>query len=225
MIPEKSDTIYYSKFTAVFTSLLFVGLVAASPADDKKSPSKEELKKQQQAFEAFAKPGKPHRELRKLVGRWKGEVTMYDPSDPKNGIMSKSTGTAIFRPLMGGRFVQQVWRGKMAGQPFVGMGISGYDNSKKKYVSTWIDNFGTGIMNSTGTYDEKTKTITEIGTASTPQGDLKLKTIIKYTDADHFQLTMFMVSPKGSHKMMEIQYTRDKSFKPPQRKKRVKKAK
>ncbi len=33
------------------------------------------------------------------------------------------------------------------GMPFEGMGIDGYDNLAKQYVSTWVDNMGTGIMN------------------------------------------------------------------------------
>ena len=44
--------------------------------------------------------------------------------------------------------------------PFEGMGIVGYDNLLKKFVSVWIDNMGTGLMPGTGTYDAATKTYT-----------------------------------------------------------------
>ena len=33
---------------------------------------------------------------------------------------------------------------------FKGTGIEGYDNGKKKFVGTWMDNMGTGIMMSEG---------------------------------------------------------------------------
>lgn len=33
------------------------------------------------------------------------------------------------------------------------MGIMGYDNAKKKFVSTWIDNLGTGIINMPGEWN------------------------------------------------------------------------
>ena len=50
--------------------------------------------------------------------------------------------------------------GKMKDMQFKGMGIEGYDNVKKKFVGSWIDNMGTGIMMSEGTYDPATKTFT-----------------------------------------------------------------
>jgi len=35
--------------------------------------------------------------------------------------------------------------GKMKDMMFKGMGMEGYDNVKKKFVASWIDNMGTGI--------------------------------------------------------------------------------
>jgi hypothetical protein len=49
------------------------------------------------------------------------------------------------------------------GQPFHGIGFTGYDNLKKKYVMSWMDNAATGIMYSEGTYDPATKTFTYVG--------------------------------------------------------------
>ncbi len=48
--------------------------------------------------------------------------------------------------------------GKMKDMTFKGMGIEDYDNVKKKFVGTWVDNMGTGIMMSEGRYDVATKT-------------------------------------------------------------------
>ena len=194
------------------TALLAACLLVASTvhAEDKKEPSPEEIQK---AYEKFAKPGIHHKNLRRLVGRWKGEVTQY--MGPKT---STSTGTAVFRSIMGGRYLVQNWRGSFEGKAFVGMSIAGYDNAKKKYVSSWIDSMGTGIMNSTGTYDVKKRTLTEIGVSSSPMGDMKFKMVSKYIDNDNFTLTMYMVSPEGEKKAMFIKYTRDKS----KRKDRVK---
>ena len=36
--------------------------------------------------------------------------------------------------------------GKMKKTEFKGMSIDAYDNVKQKFVSTWIDNMGTGVM-------------------------------------------------------------------------------
>lgn len=32
------------------------------------------------------------------------------------------------------------------GQPFTGIGMHGYENLTKKYVTMWIDSIGTGIF-------------------------------------------------------------------------------
>jgi len=56
----------------------------------------------------------------------------------------------------------------MMGMPFEGIGINGYDNLKKKFVSTWIDNMGTMIVMSTGTFDPATKTFTYMGEMDNP---------------------------------------------------------
>jgi hypothetical protein len=35
----------------------------------------------------------------------------------------------------------------------------GYDNAKKKFVSTWIDNMGTGMMTAEGEWNPSKKSI------------------------------------------------------------------
>jgi len=75
----------------------------------------------------------------------------------------------------------------------------------------WIDNHGTGIMHSEGTYDVKTNTLTETGVASSPLGEMKMKMVSHYMDQDKFLLTMYAVAPEGEQKIMEITYTRAES--------------
>jgi Protein of unknown function (DUF1579) len=199
------------RFTTL--GLTIAGVLAATAcafAQEKKQPSARDAQK---AYEALSKPGKPHSEFRRLVGRWNCEMKLYaDPKTPKT-----SKASASFRLLMGGRYLQQQFAGTMAGQPFHGMGITGYDNAQKKYVGTWIDDTGTGIMATQGTYDPKTQTLTETGTTSSPLGPMKLKMVSKYFSNDKFLFTMSMAIPGGEQKMMEITYTRAKG-KPKKRK-------
>ncbi len=91
----------------------------------------------------FAKMTPQHERFKKTVGRWKAESKEYwtDPEQPE-----LSTGSATFKLLMGGRYLQQRYRGEYEGEKFEGLGITGYDKIKKKYVSLWIDNMGTGFM-------------------------------------------------------------------------------
>ena len=77
--------------------------------------------KQQELFEQFAKPGKEHQQLRRLVGNWTANVKYYFD---ESGKPTASNATAVIRPMMGGRYIQQRFNGEMQGQKFSGMGIS-----------------------------------------------------------------------------------------------------
>lgn len=202
------------KLTVAFCML---AMSATLFAQDDGQPSQEQIEK---AMEAFAKPGQEHKHLQRLVGNWKTETKSYFPNPEKP---TASEGTSSFRPLMGGRYVQQNVRGTFDGKRFQGQGLMGYDNSQKKFVGTWIDNFGTGIMTTEGTYDEKTHTMHETGESPSPIGIMKFKMTTKYESDDKFVFTMFMVQGDQTQKMMEMTYTRT-AKKPGRGKKSKKKA-
>lgn len=195
------------------TSKLTWGLLIAATftvstqavAQEKKKSEQPDPKQIQKAMEEFARPGKEHAHLKRLAGHWKCEVTSYFPDPAKP---TKTKGVAVIRSVMGGRFIQQSFRTTMDGKPFTGMGISGYDKLQKKYVGSWIDNGGTAIMPSSGTYDVKTQTLTESATSATPFGEMKMKMVSKYLSNDKFTFTMSVVAEQGEQKMMEIVYTR-----------------
>ena len=95
--------------------------------------------------------------------------------------------------------------------PMNGMEIDGYDNAKKKFFSTWIDNMGTGFMYLEGQYDEPTQTITYTGTASDPMGkDYKVREIVKMIDDDNVYMEMFADQNGNEVKTMEVKSTRVK---------------
>jgi hypothetical protein len=175
--------------TAALSTTILLVAAACGFAQDKKPKA--------EAAPAADKPGKEHAHLRRLAGRWNCEVKLFE--NPSKPVVTKAT--AFFRVLLGGRYVQQQFNGTMLGGPFQGVGTTGYDNAKKKYVST-------GIMTTEGTYDVKTQTLAETGTTSTPMGPGKLRMISKYLSDDKFVFTMYMPAGKGEHKLMEITYTR-----------------
>lgn len=55
-----------------------------------------------------------------------------------------SDATSEHRWVLGDRYVEQRYKG----MPFEGIGYAGCDNVQKRYVGTWMDTFGTSIMNS-----------------------------------------------------------------------------
>src|SRR6185503_11294037 len=97
-----------------------------------------------------------HEMMTKANGEWKEELTMWmKPGAPPE----KSTAMCFNSMIMGGRYQESRHKGSFNGMPFEGTSILAYDNAKKMFQSTWIDNMGSGIMYTEGKYDPETKTI------------------------------------------------------------------
>ena len=192
---------------AVVAVALFVSANAFA-ADAPKAGAADQKAMMEKMMKA-ATPGPQHEMLKKMAGEWNAKVTsQMDPSQPPQVENSTSTLTM----LMDGRYCQEVTSGQMMGQPFSGMGLTGYDNVIGKYVSTWVDNMGTGIMTSTGTADATGKVITWIGTMSDPMtGKVsKSRMVTTIVDDDHHTFEMYGTPPgaKKEVKMMTIEYSR-----------------
>ena len=151
--------------------------------------------------------GPEHKQLQEMAGSWDCECRNYEgPGEPQ-----KWKATAEIKSILGGRYQQQEFSGTMPGNiPYSGQGLWGYDNAQQKYVGTWIDSMGTGILHTTGTRDEKTGTATETGVSHTPLGEMQFKMVTEFKSQDEFLFTMSMVLPQGEQKMMEITYRRKK---------------
>ena len=161
----------------------------------------------EQLMEAYAKPGKEHERLQKMVGEWDVAVKSYEAPDKP----VESKAVAKMETMLEGRFLRQTFEGEFGGRKFTGVGITGYDNAQQKYTGVWIDNMGTGIMHLSGEYDEATKTTTETGVAATPLGEMTFRMVTKEVNDDKFTFTMHMALPDGNEQlMMESTYTRKK---------------
>ena len=158
----------------------------------------------------YATPGEAHKVLEPSVGKWTLKVKQYmQPGAPA----VESDATSEVEWIMENRFVQEKVNGTFMGKPFKGMGVCGYDNLKKKYVSTWIDNMGTGIMASEGTWDAASKTLSTVGECPDPMTGKFLKghSTQKWTDKDHWTMQAYHPGPDGKDAlMMEISATRAK---------------
>lgn len=153
-------------------------------------------------------PGEFHAKLKPLEGNWDAAIKSFmDPS----GSPTESKGTTTSKFIMDGRYLVEDHTGDFAGMPFKGMGISGYDNFTKKYFNAWLDNMGTGIMNSTGSVDATGKIFTFEGESFDPmQGKMvKMKMITKIIDDKKHTFEMSGPGPDGKEaKMLEITYTK-----------------
>jgi hypothetical protein len=175
-------------------------------------PSADEMKQMME----MGKLNENHKVLASTAGTFTYVVKMW--MDPK-GNPSESTGTAIRKAIMDGRYVTGDHSGsfkmpgadgKMKDMNFKGISLDGYDNAKQKFVSTWIDNMGTGIMMLDGAYDAATKTFTYTGDYEAMPGmKSKVREVIKITDKG-MAMEYYEDRGQGEMKAMEINYTRKK---------------
>lgn len=163
--------------------------------------SQEEL---MQKMQEAGTPGPAHQALGSFVGSWKAEVTCWmDPSEPPN----ISHGTSTVGWILNKHFIQEDFEGEMMGTPFAGRLIMGFDNTKQKFVSVWVDSFNTSMSTSEGKADTGNKVITLEAKAVCPakgRKDVPMKHVFRMLSKDKYCLEMF----NDGQKAMEITYTR-----------------
>jgi hypothetical protein len=167
------------------------------------------------AMVEMGKPGENHKLIEATVGSWTYKVKWWmHPDAPP----MESEGTCTTKSVMDGRYFitdnhskmsMPGPDGKMTEISFQGIATEGYDNAKKKFVSSWIDNMGTSILMMEGTYNPESKTLTYLGEEE-PMPGMKytIRQTVKYTDKDHHFMEFYEVHGGAEVKTMEINYTR-----------------
>ncbi len=164
----------------------------------------------QKAIE-FMTPGPEHALLKHRVGKWTAKIQMWSAPGATPIV---AEGTSVVEPIMGGRYLRDTTKSDFQGQPFEGSSIVGYDKLKKKFVSVWIDNFGTGFTTSTGKYDKATKTFRYATTAPDVQlGAYKrIRTLERIVSQDEWVMEIYDTTAAGKEfLMMKAVYKRVKS--------------
>jgi predicted small secreted protein len=197
---KKSDAGNDKKDTASISST-DAGDATATPADTTGAS---------QRWMEYMTPGEMHKWLAKHTGTWEAEVSSWmDPSAPP----SKEKATDVVKMSMNGLYQEGDFTSSMMGMPMMGHSTMGYNNLKKKFVSTWIDNMGSGIIMMEGDYDEASKTLNMKGKQSDPglnkESDIRQE--LKFHDDDSYTMTMFGTGPDGKEmKVMEGTFKRKK---------------
>lgn len=185
-------------YCCTFITFLFLNHAHAQDADPMK------------AWMDYMTPGDMHKWMSKHVGTWESEVTQWmDPTaDPV-----KVKATDVITMSMDGRYQVGNYSSNIMGMPMMGQSTLAYDNAKKMFVSTWIDNLGTGIVMMSGNYDPATKTLTLKGTQTDPMSgqDSQIKQVNVFHDDDTYTFSMYGAGPDGSEmKFMEGTFKRKK---------------
>jgi hypothetical protein len=165
--------------------------------------TQEEMK----AFTEYMTPGPIQQMMAKSVGAWTGTVTFWANEGAAPTSYTMETTNEM---ILGGRYLRSNNTGSMMGMPFEGIGITGYDNAKKIFVNSWIDNMGTGIIFMEGTWDAAANSINFSGKSTDPltKKDIPTREILKFTDDTHQVLEMYFTQNGKEFKGMEVKYTR-----------------
>lgn len=188
------------RITLTIYTILLIGLTSQLIAQTDQDAA-------MKAWTSYMTPGDVHQLLAKSDGDWNEEITLWMALGAPP---TKSTATANNKMILGGRFQESKHTGTFMGMPFEGYGLTGYDNAKKIFVSSWIDNMGTGIMVMEGKWDDKTKAIHFTGKATDPitGKDLPVREIFTIIDNNKQKLEMFTTVEGKEFKNMEIIFTR-----------------
>ena len=196
------------KVTLALTLVLACLALPALAQEQKQQQMSPEEQAAMAAWQKYMTPSEGHKMLDGMIGTFDAKVSMWmQPGQPP----AVSNGVSENRWVLGNRYVQENFTGTFMGMPFQGIGYTGYDNGKKQYFGTWIDNMSTGIMTSTGTTSDNGKTWTFKSVSTDPMTgkDMAGESRVTVTDRDHHTMEMYGPGPDGKvYKMMQIDYTR-----------------
>ena len=160
------------------------------------------------AYLALSMPGEYHKHLQPTIGHFKHEVKWRMAEEAP---WNTSEGTTDRKWILGDRFIEETVKGDMDGKMFEGLGLLGYDNGLKCYVSMWVDSMSTGLMTSKGQCDASGKVFTFSGDMYDPmvQKNKTVKSILRIINNEKHVFEMFDKDDTGKEfKSMSIIYTR-----------------
>ena len=197
------------------TRTMIVALVLlflAWPVQGEEVPPKmtPEQQAMMEAWIAAGTPGEHHGHLKPMEGTFTATSTMWQaPGAPPE----TSEGTSKNTLVLDGRFLMQEYDSQFMGQPFTGLGFTGYDNLGDRYVGSWMDSMTTQFMTSEGHCSDGGKSWEFTGDYVDPvskETRSTRQTLVLKSDDEHV-FAMYEKGPDGKEfKAMEIVYTRTK---------------
>ncbi|MBK7670520.1 MAG: DUF1579 family protein [bacterium] len=147
-------------------------------------------------------PGAPHKDLARMEGKWTATITMY-----MEGAQT-SEGTYEGEMVLGGRYLLGRYKNTYMGQPYEGLSLDGYDNSKQQFFSMWLDSMGTGYYLAHGTASADGKVVKHQGTMTMGPMEIPSRSETVYVDKDTVKFTMWQSMGGQESKAMEAVYKR-----------------
>ena len=193
-----------TRFAVVAITLLVAA--GAALAQDSAAPSGDQ-QAIMEAYQRAATPGPQHANLAAMAGEF--TLTLKSFNEP-GAEPEVSTGTATRKMVLGGRYLEETVQASVMGQPFEGRGLTGYDNVTRTWWGAWIDSMSTGIMITSGSWDEEAGVGSFEGEYNDPvSGELQSsRSVIRRLPNGDELMEMYMTTAFGEVKAMEILYQR-----------------
>lgn len=169
-----------------------------------------------QRMEAYGALNENHAYLKQFEGEWecRSKWWMTEGATP-----IENTCTSTAKVSYDGHFLIEKYTGTFSmgpgtpAQPFNGMATMGYDNHRKQFVNTWIDNWISGVYLEYGSASEGGKVFTFEGENYCCFNDkiCKSKSMITFVDPNTRTMEMWGPGLDGKvYKAMEMTFTRKK---------------
>jgi hypothetical protein len=156
----------------------------------------------------YPQPGSEHAWLAERKGSWNAHCKMR--MHPEGDWMD-FPATEEVKVILGGFWVEATFKCDYEGMNFLGRSMMGYDQNKKKYISTWQDSSSSGLVVMEGTYDAAKKVMSLEGQAFMPEAGKMVdqRMVLHFGDDGSSVMKMFVPGPDGKHfQNMEIAYTK-----------------
>ena len=150
-------------------------------------------------------PGPEHHKLTSYIGVWDAKIERL-----LEGKTTTSKGTSVRKQPLGGFWLVDHFQAEIMGQSVRGLGTTGFDPIKKKYVATWHDSMNPTLMVMEGNFDKSGKVLTMHGMAPDAAGNSvnhRLTTTFQNNNTHIFEMFVTGANDKDL-KVMRIVYTR-----------------
>jgi hypothetical protein len=203
---------FYKLLILLILSISAFPKAAAFGAAEPDSATKAEMMRK--AMEAIL-PGPQHRMLERLSGSWKIQIKTW-PAPNKQPVVSEATATNIL--VLGGRFLQSTWSGKLMGMPAENLTVLGFDRRTGQYTAVVFDTFGTYYVTAAGDFNSADSTITFRGheDQSSLGHEHDFEFTLTFAGPDRYIWSVIFKDPvtssgTGNFKMMELTFARTDS--------------
>ncbi|MCP3917589.1 MAG: DUF1579 domain-containing protein [bacterium] len=158
--------------------------------------------------ETPGKPGEIHERMAVYAGEYDVKTTFgMAPGAEAN----ESTGTAVLKTALGGRFLVEENKGTMMGTGYEGMRWWGYNTGSSELESVWTWTLSTGMLSMRGALIDDEGTADWKATYHDERGEEhEVHVITRAPDEDHFVIEMYSDKTEDGEEflMMKEEFTR-----------------